>query len=161
MRYTTLALCLFLFGNSWAQKAKPIIVHNNAEMLIDNHIFIVCHNDGITIYNCDTSPMFLEARDTKRSYPISFFPLAQDEYRRLYSHKGKRLYISIGYNMGNGKKVVINFQFKRPPRKHRVVFFYDIFLSISASLSAIYCLSAALLKKYTYSAPHTIKPSTI
>jgi hypothetical protein len=146
MRYTTLALCLFLFGNSWAQKNKYTI-HENGLMLVDHNIGLWYHKDGVTIYNYDSSSIELMVRDCKRSYPISFSCLPASEHKRLYSNQGKTLYVRITRNMGSGKSINIFMKFKRPPRKHRVVFFYDIFLSISASLSAIYCLSAALLKK--------------
>ena len=60
--------------------------------------------------------------------------------------------------LGKSTKLILRFVTKRGIQKvtlyiNAVVaesgcyFFYDIFLSISASLSAIYCLSAALLKK--------------
>lgn len=146
MRYTTLALCLFLFGNSWAQRTT--IVHNKAHIAVGT-IEFACYNDGVTIYNCDSNSIFLEVRDSKKSYPISFSYLPTKSSKRLYSQRGKKLRVHVVYNMGYGKGFVVQFKFKRPPRKHRVVFFYHSFLSISASLSAIYCLKAALLKKYT------------
>ncbi len=160
MRYTTLALCLFLFGNSWAQKNKQTI-HENGLMIVDQNIGLHYHHDGVTIYNYDSNTIQLMVRDRKTSHPISFSYLPYKEYKRLYSIKGKTLYIRITRNMGYGRSFNIFMKFKRPPRKHRGVFFYDIFLSISASLSAIYCLSDALLKKYTYSPPQTISPITI
>lgn len=134
MRFTsTIALCLLL-GSSWAQ--KKIIVHNRTILLINNNIVILCHNDGITLYNYDSTSISLRFGDTKNSYPRSFLSsLPSMEYKRLYSNKGKKLCVHIGYDMGRGREITIKFSFKRPPRKHRGRSFFMKVFCLSQLLS--------------------------
>lgn len=159
MRFTsTIALCLLL-GSSWAQGkciihdrdsiriGRKVILQAKDSMLIARKIGIRCHHDSITIHNYDSVSVFLEIRPRKKSYPISFRSLYANE-SILYQTNGKTFYLHVSYDMMSRKGFSLSIRFKRPPRKHRGrSFFYESFLSISASLSAIYCLSDALLKK--------------